>query len=115
MMSETQNPASTVETHPYFGASQDETATIFSSSYGQTHNQQIMESAHNNMTWPVSTSMPSVMNTMVQVSDGCNSEITDNEENTVITGLWNDNFGRMESLTDDNGGQSGWLLPFANS
>ncbi|KAG5998092.1 hypothetical protein E4U43_002493 [Claviceps pusilla] len=113
IMSESRNSSNTLETQPYFGVSQHDVSTIFSSGYDQTENQQIMNNTHDSMNWPICPNMAPNMNTMMQVSDVQNTDLAHNED-AVITGLWNDNFGRMEPALNNNGNQSEWLLPFAN-
>ncbi|KAG5929557.1 hypothetical protein E4U42_005481 [Claviceps africana] len=115
MMSGTRNSSTAAETQPYFGVSQHILPTIFGSAYDHIDNEQIMNNTNGNMGWPVSRNMPSNMNVMMQVSDIQNTDLAHSEEDAVISGLWEDNFGRIEPSLDGNGSQSEWLLPFGNS
>ncbi|KAG6004705.1 hypothetical protein E4U21_000860, partial [Claviceps maximensis] len=101
MMSGTRNQSTAAETQPYFGESQH--VTIFSSAYDTTDSQQIMGNIHGSMSWPVCNNMPPNMNVMMQVSDVQSTELAHTEEDAVIAGLWEDNFGRIETSLNDNG------------
>ncbi|KAG5984740.1 hypothetical protein E4U55_003384 [Claviceps digitariae] len=115
MMSGARNSSTPTETQPYFGVSQNVIPTIFSGAYDQIDNQQNMNNTHGSMSWPVCHNMPPNVNVMMQVSDVQSTELAHSQEDAVISGLWDDNFGRMEPPLDDNSGQSEWLLPFSNS
>ncbi|KAG6022533.1 hypothetical protein E4U41_002237 [Claviceps citrina] len=114
-MSGTQNASTAVGTQPYFEVPQHEDPAIFNRGYDQQDNQQIMNDANGNMTWPISDSMLSSMSTMLQVSDSQSTELAPREEEAAMIGFWDDDFGRLEPPMNDNSGQSGWFLPLANS
>ncbi|QUC19882.1 uncharacterized protein UV8b_04123 [Ustilaginoidea virens] len=101
-------------TDSQFEVNRLETTNIFDATQAVLNDQQMMDCIPAGMNWSVTESLVPQIDFMSQLP-GCRATAIVDEENTMISELWDESFGRMEPHVNGDGVHSGWTLPLAST